>query len=69
MINNTTEVWKIWAEPHFFPSTNYALSERRFDAGFVEWLLPQYLFIRGCGKNNLNEIAESSAEFLFDLFV
>ena len=29
--------------------------------------LPQYL--RGGGKNNLNEIAGSSAEFLFNLFV
>ena len=45
----------------------HALSGRRFDADFVEWFLPQYL--RGCGRNNLNEIAESSAEFLFDLFV
>ena len=45
----------------------HALSGRSFDADFVEWFLPQYL--RGGGKNNLNEIAESSAEFLFNLFV
>ena len=45
----------------------HALSGRRFDADFLEWFLPQYL--RGSGKKNLNEIAESSAEFLFNLFV
>ena len=46
---------------------NRALSGRRIDADFVEWFLPQYS--RGGAKNNLNEIAESSAEFLFNLFV
>ena len=44
----------------------HALSGRRFDVDFVEWFLPLYL--RGGGKNNLNEIAKSSAEFLFNLF-
>ena len=57
----------IWAEPHFIRTVAHALSGRRLDADFVEWFLPQYL--RGSGKNNLNEIAESSPEFLFNLFV
>ena len=57
----------IWAEPHFIRTVTHALSGRRFDADFVEWFLPQYL--RGGRKNNLNEIAESSPEFLFNLVV
>ena len=57
----------IWAEPHFIRPVAHALSGRRFDADFVEWFSPQYL--RGGRKNNLNEIAESSPEFLFNLVV
>ena len=45
----------------------HALSGRRFDADFVGWFLPRYL--GSYRKNNLNEVTESSAEFLFHLFV